>query len=199
MTALRKFFHYSPKRTESLKEVQRVLDLPELKIIKPSDTRWLAHERCVKGVKASYAAILLTIFMMLHVPEALGLSKALSKKQTTAAIFLLDYTLPQVAKLNKTLQTENLDLLIVASLVDSTLHTLEDAVTPAANWVLELLEECVNLETIAIATLKDNISLQGEETVKKAMISPDISTEWKTCSWLSNQSSVYQFPLLLPL
>ena len=41
LTALWKFFHYSPKRTESLKEVQSVLDLPELKIIKPSDTRRL--------------------------------------------------------------------------------------------------------------------------------------------------------------
>ena len=46
-----KFFHYSPKRAESLKEIQKVLDLPELKIVKPSDTRWLAHERCVKAVK----------------------------------------------------------------------------------------------------------------------------------------------------
>ena len=165
--------------------------------------------------------------------------------------FLLDYTLPQVAKLSKTLQTENLDLSIVSSLVDATLHTLEDAITPAANWVLELWEECVNLETATgteisrtditrfqetiakpfIANLKDNISsrfassgdvlsalsifdpkkvpvdsdhlyhygedsistllahygvdrsaetLQGEETVKEAMISPDITTEWKT-------------------
>ena len=205
------------------------------------------------GVKASYAAIVTAldnIYEGTHEPEALGLSRALSKKETTAAIFLLDYTLPQVAKLNKTLQTENQDLSVVASLVDSTLHTLEDAVTPAANWVLELLEESVNLEaatgteisptdittfqeTIAkpfIAKLTDNISsrfassgdvlsalsifdpkklpadsydlshcgedsigtllthygtdrpavtLQGEETVKEAMISPDITTEWK--------------------
>ena len=254
LTALWKFFHYSPKRTESLKEVQRVLDLPELKVIKPSNTRWLAHERYVKGVKASYAAIVTAldnIHECTHEPEALGLSKALSKKETTAAIFLLDYTLPQVAKLNKTLQTENLDLSIVSSLVDATLYTLEDAVTPATNWVPELLEECANLETATgteishtdittfqetiakpfITHLKDNISscfassgdvlsalsifdpkkvpvdsddlshygeasistllahygidrsaetLQGEETVKEAMISSDITTEWKT-------------------
>ena len=29
-----------------------------------------------------------------HESEALGLSKGLSKKETTAAIYLLDYTLP---------------------------------------------------------------------------------------------------------
>ena len=39
LMTLWKFFHYSPKRAESLKEIQKVLDLPELKIVKPSDTR----------------------------------------------------------------------------------------------------------------------------------------------------------------
>ena len=51
LTALWKFFHYSSKRAEFFKMVQQVLDLPELKIAKPSDTFWLAHERCVKAVK----------------------------------------------------------------------------------------------------------------------------------------------------
>ena len=54
LITLWKVFHYSPKHAESLKEIQKVLDLPELKIVKPSDTCWLAHERCVKAVKASY-------------------------------------------------------------------------------------------------------------------------------------------------
>ena len=44
LMTLWKYFHYSPKRAESLKDIQHVLDLPEMKIIKPSDTRWLAHE-----------------------------------------------------------------------------------------------------------------------------------------------------------
>ena len=83
-----------------------------------------------------------------HEAEALGLSKALSKWKTTAAIFLLDYTLPQVAKLSKTLQIEHLDLSIIPSLVDATLHTLSDAVLPAANWVLEVFGEHEHLEQV---------------------------------------------------
>ena len=89
LTALWKFFHYSPKQTEPLKMVQHVLDLPELKITKPSDIRWLAHERCVKAVKASYGAIvamLNDIHENTHEPEALGLSKALSKQCTVTAM-----------------------------------------------------------------------------------------------------------------
>ncbi len=55
------FFHCSPKHAESLKKIQKVLDLPELKIVKPSDTHWLACERCVKAVKASYSSIILAL------------------------------------------------------------------------------------------------------------------------------------------
>jgi len=75
-----------------------VLDLPELKIVKPSDTRWLAHERCVKAVKASCSAIvnaLNNIYEQTHEPEALGISKALCKPSTVCAMYLLDYALPQ--------------------------------------------------------------------------------------------------------
>ena len=97
VSSLWKYFHYSPKRSQSLKEIQSVLNLPELKIIKPSDTRWLSHERSIKAIKASYNALvttLETIYHESHLPEALGLSKALMKKSTICAIFLLDEALP---------------------------------------------------------------------------------------------------------
>ena len=77
LMALWKYYYYSPKRAESLKAVQNFLDLPELKIAKPSDTRWLAHERCVKALKASYGAIVVAlnnIHETTHEPEVLGLS-----------------------------------------------------------------------------------------------------------------------------
>ena len=41
-----KFFHYFPKRAESLKEIQKVLDLPELKIVKLSDIARLHRVLC---------------------------------------------------------------------------------------------------------------------------------------------------------
>ena len=173
LTTLWKFYHYSPKRAECLKEVKRVLDLPELKIIRPSDTRWLAHERCVKAVKASYSAIVIALNNIsegTHEPEAQGLSKALCKKSTVAAIFLLDYTLPQVAKLSKTLQAENLDLTAISGLVDATLHVLDDAVLPAANWVPELLDtrEALEAATDITVTMEDISSFQ--ERVAKPFV-----------------------------
>ena len=51
-------FYYSTQKTESLKHEQAVLNLPELKVIKPSDTRWLSHERCVCAIlKKLYTCI----------------------------------------------------------------------------------------------------------------------------------------------
>ena len=138
LMALWKFFHYSPKRAAALKEIQQVLDSPELKDIKPSDTRWLAHERCVRAVKTNYCSIILALENLYEVtsePEALGLSKALAKHSTVAAMYLLDYILPQVAKLSRSLQTQHLDLSIVSTLVDATLNSIDDAVLPTANWV----------------------------------------------------------------
>ena len=39
MTNLWKLFYYSPKKVETLANVQTVLNLPELNVDKPSDTR----------------------------------------------------------------------------------------------------------------------------------------------------------------
>ena len=130
-----KFFHYSPKCAESLKEIQKVLDLPELKIMKQSNTRWLAHERCVKAVEVSYSSIVFAlenIYETSHEPEALGLSKALSSHSTIGAI-LLDYNLPQVAKLSRALQTKHLDLSLISCLVDANFNSLDDAILPSEN------------------------------------------------------------------
>ena len=122
-----------------------------MKVFKPSDTRWLAHEWCVKAVKVSYTALVVTLdsnYHNFHAPEALGLYKALSKFTTIAAIYPLDHTLPLVAKLSNSLQTEQLDLSMISSLIDAVLHILDDAITPAAYWVLELLDSKDDLQQV---------------------------------------------------
>ena len=85
-------------------------------------------------MKESYVAIVTALesfYEQTHEPEALGLSKALSRKYTVIAMYLLDFiVLPQVAKLSKCLQTEKL---AISGLVNSTLLTLDDALLPAGN------------------------------------------------------------------
>ena len=196
-------FHYSPKRSQNLKEIQTVLDIPELKIVKPSDTRWLSHEKCVSTVKKCYGAIvsaLETIYQESHEPEALGISKISSKPSTLFAIYLLDYILPEVSKLSKSLQTEKLDLSIISSLVDATLHTPQDVVfcfsifdpkkTPNS------LKNCTYGED-QVKVLLDHYGSElpaetvvGDEFLMPAVItsSSDLPTEWKTFQrYITNQ------------
>ena len=85
-------------------------------------------------------------------------------------MYMLDYTLPQVAKLSKTLQNELLDLLLILSLVDSTLCALDDTVLPAENWVFELLDEAENLEK----TAGIKISPEDITTFQKHVVEPFI-------------------------
>ena len=75
----------------------------------------------------------------------MGPSKAMCKQSTITAIYTLDFMLPQVARLSKTLQTEKLDLIIVSSLVGAMLYTLDDSLLAAANQVLQSLDEMDDL------------------------------------------------------
>ncbi len=53
-----KVFHYSPKQIEKLIDLEAELGVPELKIGKPSDTRWLARESCVRAVRRVLPALI---------------------------------------------------------------------------------------------------------------------------------------------
>ena len=141
--------------------------------MKPSDTRWLAHECCVKAVKANYSSIVLAlenIYETSHEPEALGLSKALSSHTPTAAMYLLDYILPQVAKLSRALQTKHQDLSLISSLVDATLNSLDDAILPSANWVLQLQDAREELKAAAVIEVTHLDICSFQERVGKPFI-----------------------------
>ena len=85
-------------------------------------------------------------------------------------MYMLYYVLPQVAKLSRTLQTEQLDLSVIPSLVNATLHTLDDSVLPFANWVFELLDECKHLEEAAGITVTQAVITTFQEEVAKPFI-----------------------------
>ena len=53
-------------------------------------------------------------------------------------MYLLDNILPRVAKLSRALQTKHLVLSLISSLVDAMFNSLDDAILPSENWVLQL-------------------------------------------------------------
>ena len=107
LATLWKYFH-TPKRGESLKEIQKVRSSSYLTLV---DLHM--SSQCIKAVKISLTVFNVTLesnYQNFHAPEALGLHKALSMFITIAAIYLLDYTLPLVAKLSICLQTKQLEI-----------------------------------------------------------------------------------------
>ena len=116
--------------------------------------------RNVSTVKKCYGVIVSALegfYLESHEPKALGISKILSKPTT------LYYILPQVSKLSKTLQKDNLDLSIISGLLDATVHTLEDVLLPAANWVLDVKEEMgttvgINFNSEDIASFQKRVT-----------------------------------------
>ena len=123
-----KAFHYSPKKAAKLAEIQAELDeSPEIKILKPSDTRWLARERAVRAVRRSLPALVNTfeeIYDETGDAEAHGIATLMTKYNTVACIYMLSDVLHTVAKLQCGLQAKDIDLASVPAMVDSTTKRL---------------------------------------------------------------------------
>ena len=85
-------------------------------------------------------------------------------------MYLLDYVLQQVARLSRCLQAEKIDSTAIASLVDATLSTLDDATLPAANWVLELFDANDDLD----AATDIKITTEGIASFQEGVAKPFI-------------------------
>lgn len=112
MLNLWKIFYYSPRKAETLKAVQSALNMPELKVTKPSDTRWLAHERCVKAILKELPALITTLHQIYETSgdaEAYGVALVLSSLSGVACVFILSKVLDLLAKLNCFMQRQAAD------------------------------------------------------------------------------------------
>lgn len=120
-------------------EVQKVLDLPKLMVVKLSETCWFAHEHCVKARYGAIVTALHNIYNESHEPESLS---------TITAMYFLDYVLPQVAKLSKALQTKKPTPIHILP------SSLDDATVQAANWVIQelktVIEELITASDITL-------------------------------------------------
>ena len=150
MGNLWKLFYYSPKKAEALKEVQAALRFPQLKIIKPSDTRWLSHERCMRAIRKELPAIIITL-QQLHETtgdaEAFGLCTLLSSFTGVASVMYLSEVLDILAHMNASMQRKTADFSRLQIFLKSTMDELKSLKEEKAEWcsltnsALKLLEE----------------------------------------------------------
>ena len=141
LLSLWKLFYYSPQKAEKLKEVQSVLNLPELKVIKPSSTRWLSHERCIRAIRKELPAIILTLQELYERngdAEAFGVQSILSSFEGVATVIILSEILNLVATFNCFMQWKATDFSRLKVILDSTLGQLKALKDDDADWCSEV-------------------------------------------------------------
>ena len=144
-----------------------VLNLPELKIIKPSDTRWLSHERCVRAILKELPALIITlqsIYDECGDAEAYGLALALRSYSGVVTTILLSAVLELLAKLNCFMQRKTTDFSRLPIVLDGILAELKHLKDDTAEWC--------SLVEFFFAELTDghDISLQ-ERSVRNPIMS----------------------------
>ena len=113
-----KMFYYSPKKFSALKEMQALFNHPQLKMIKPSDTRWLVHDRSVKAIMCSMRPLIDTLE---HIhedtgePEALGMLRTMKTYNFVATLIMLSDVFLVLTCLSRTLQAKTPYFTLVAS------------------------------------------------------------------------------------
>ena len=127
------------QKAEKLTEIQAELNAPELKMQKPSDTRWLAQERAVRAIRRSLPSLVSTfeeIYEETGDAEAHGIASLLTKYNTVACIYMLSDVLHTVAKLQGSLQGKEVDLASVPLMVESTTQRLKELKenTDSSTW-----------------------------------------------------------------
>ena len=83
---------------------------------------------------------------------------------------------------------------VISSLVAVTLHTLDDAVSLAANWVLELLDECENLEKatgIKISRADIDVFQKNVATPFMSHLKDNISSRFASSSDIVSSLSIF--------
>ena len=116
------------KKFSVLKEMQALINHPQLKKIKPSDTRWLAHNRSVKAIRCSMRPLIDTLE---HIhedtgePEGIGMLRTMKTYNFVATLMMLSDVLPVLACLSRALQAKTADFTLVASQLTYVQHSLQ--------------------------------------------------------------------------
>ena len=147
-----------PPKAEALKGIEAVLGFPELKIVKPSDTRWLSHECCVKAICKELPPLLQTL-LQLHessgdAEEEYGIYFLLASVNVVSCSYLLSEVLSALALLNVSMQNKIADLSKLPFMPNNSLDNLNSIRESDASWCTAAQTSILSLETEHGITIK---------------------------------------------
>ena len=132
--ALWNYFHHSSFRMAGLKQIQEVMNSPELKMVKAVDTRWLSDKAAMNALLRCFPAVLVTLQQQSD-PTAVGLVKIITQYNFVASLLLLDEVLSAVSRLSLAFKRASIDLTVISPLLSSAVGTLQNLQQePAASF-----------------------------------------------------------------
>ena len=125
------FFSRSTVHTQHLKEVEKAMNDPQLKLTRATETRWLSHQNAVDALRRSIVSVKLLMEQEAETGNAvaLGLSIQLKKPAFIATLLVLSDVLSLLGNLSRCFQSNTLNLLSVEDVVrdcKSALSELKD-------------------------------------------------------------------------
>ena len=111
--------------------------------MKPSDTRWLSHERCVRAIYRELPALitLQQLYQSSGNAEAYGLSTLLATYTAVASVVFLSKVLDILARMNVTMQRKNADFSKLPVLLKVTTDQLEHLKEENSEWLTSVESE----------------------------------------------------------
>ena len=113
------FFSRSTTRTSTLNEMEKVLNEPQIKLQRPTETRWLSHQNAVNSLRRCLKAVIATVEKEACQGDATacGLALEMRKPEFVATLLLLSDVLGILGNLSRTFQLASLNLLHVEGLL----------------------------------------------------------------------------------
>ena len=138
-------------------------------MVKPSDTRWLSHERCIRAILKELPALITTLQEFYEESgdaEAYGLASVLSSYSGAATNVLLSVVLDLLAKLNGFMQRKAIDFSKLPIVLQSITEEIKHLKDEKAEWCT-LVETTVELLSEHDITLM-HISTRGRHATTMA-------------------------------
>ena len=191
--ALWNYFHHSSVRSAGLKQVQELMQIPELKLVKAVDTHWLSNKAAVNSLLRCLSAVIVTLQKSSD-PTAIGLMKILTRYNFVASLVLLDDALFAVSCLSLAFQRATIDLTVISPLLQSTMSSFKKLqqepaadfrakvnrlVTKTAKEVAEIRqsndvgdtdESDVEVDTQELITIREGEPERYEENVRQKFL-----------------------------
>ena len=135
------FYENSAVLMSSLKTLEQILNLPEVKLKKAADTRWLLHDTaCHTLVKVLPAVITSLEREATERGDALavGLSKVVKKNDFIASLYLMCDVLPKVSRLSRIFQLSIIDMSELQKHVSTALDALRQLLNTDGEFLNKL-------------------------------------------------------------